>query len=257
MALRFLLLLAVLLASGAALANGSAASRNLEVVAEGALLAPGSYTVAAGTRLSQLMATTHPASDAYLPGIALYRKGARPQQVRLRAGLQYSLDLLEEDQDPQIATAATALSRWLQDHPASGRMPLPINDMRLMQVQRGSDPILEQGDALRVPRRPNKITVLGAVESACELPHQPLRDVRDYLRDCTVTSAADRNDLYVVQPDMTVQKVGVAPWNRTDPQAVAPGGVIFVPLRQHAIDAVDSAFNAEFAAFIATQAPHP
>ncbi|UUS13455.1 capsule biosynthesis GfcC family protein [Stenotrophomonas sp. CD2] len=81
--------------------------------------------------------------------------------------------------------------------------------------------------------------------------------MHDYLRDCTVTSAADRNDLYVVQPDMTVQKVGVAQWNRTDPQAVAPGGVIFVPLRQHAIDAVDSAFNAEFAAFIATQAPHP
>ncbi|MNC79941.1 hypothetical protein D3C75_1325760 [compost metagenome] len=56
---------------------------------------------------------------------------------------------------------------------------------------------------------------------------------------------------------MTVQRIGIALWNRAGPQAVAPGGVIFVPLRQHAIDAVDSAFNAEFAAFIATQALQP
>lgn len=39
--------------------------------------------------------------------------------------------------------------------------------------------------------------------------------------------------------------------------ASRPGGVIFVPLRQHAVAAVDSTFNAEFAAFIATQALQP
>ncbi|UID77462.1 capsule biosynthesis GfcC family protein [Stenotrophomonas maltophilia] len=257
MTLRFLPLLAALLAPGPALANKSAMPGNHEVVAEGALLAPGSYTVTSNTRLSQLLATTQPAADAYLPGLALHQQSSRLQQVRLRAGLQHDLDSLEVHQDPHIAQAAAGMSRWLQDHPASGRVPLPINDMRLMQVQKSSDPILEQGDVLRVPRRPATISVVGAVESACELAHQPLRDALDYLQDCAVTPAADRNDLYIVQPDMTVQKVGIALWNRADPHAVAPGGIIFVPLHQHVADAVDSNFNAEFAAFIATQALQP
>lgn len=257
MALRFLPLLAALLVPGPSLANKPAESGNLEVAAEGALRAPGSYTVAAGTRLSQLLATTQPAADAYLPALALHRQNARLQQVRLRAGLQHDLDLLEEHQDPQIADAAAGLSRWLQDHPASGRIRLPVNDMRLMQVQAGSDPVLEQGDVLIAPRRPATITVVGAVESTCELTHQPLRDAHEYLRECAATPAADPDELYVVQPDMTVQKIGIALWNRADPQPVAPGGVIFVPLRQHAVAAVDSTFNAEFAAFIATQALQP
>ncbi len=257
MGFRFLPLLAALLAAGPALANKSPAPGNLEVVVDGALSAPGSYTVAVGTRLSRLLATTQPTADAYLPALALYRPHARLQQVRLRAGLQHDLDLLEEHQDPQIADAATGLSRWLQDHPASGRIRLPVNDMRLMQVQAGSDPVLEQGDVLIAPRRPATITVVGAVESTCELTHQPLRDAHEYLRECAATPAADPDELYVVQPDMTVQKIGIALWNRADPQPVAPGGVIFVPLRQHAVAAVDSTFNAEFAAFIATQALQP
>jgi len=248
------------LAAGLAVAFSASGDTGLPpmmIRVEGQAHAPGQYTVVAGGRLSQALAAARPKLEAYEPGIALVRESERVEQIRLRAGLEHDLITLQKSKDSSIANAATGLLRWLDGHDATGRIPLSVNDMRLMQVQPKSDPPLESGDVLIIPSRSKTIKVMGAVAAPCELHHEPLRDARDYLSACPTNAGADPNDLYVVQPDAHTVRIGIAMWNRADPQSVAPGGVIYVPIRQRAVDTVDGTFNAEFAAFVATQVLHP
>ncbi|QHB71208.1 capsule biosynthesis GfcC family protein [Stenotrophomonas sp. 364] len=234
-----------------------AQSASLIARVDGQVHAPGDYTLATGARVSSLLATARPGTQAYLPGAALFREHDRLEQVRLRAGIEHDLIDLQDHKRPEIAKVAEQLLQWIDARDATGRVPLATTDVRLMQVQPMADPVLAPGDKLHFPPRPTTITVMGAVGAACELPHQPERDARDYLRDCSITKAADPSDLFVIQPDMVVQRIGIALWNRADPQTVAPGGVIYVPLREREINKVDPSFNTDFAAFIATQALTP
>lgn len=237
--------------------TATAQSAPLIARVDGQVHAPGEYTLATGARLSSLLAAARPDTQAYLPGAALFREHDRLEQVRLRAGIEHALVELQDHKRPEIAKVAAQLLQWIDTRDATGRVRLAATDVRLMQVQPLANPVLAPKDKLHLPIRPTTITVMGAVDAACELPHQSERDARDYLRDCPITKAADPSDLFVIQPDMVVQQIGIALWNRADPQAVAPGGVIYVPMRQGEINKVDPSFNTDFAAFIATQALTP
>lgn len=241
-------ILAALLATGAAQAA--------QIHIEGAAEATGVYELSAGARLAEGLLLARPSADAYLLGTSLERPQALQAQVRLRAGLQYGAGQLAESADAQVVALAQALQTWLETHPATGRTPI-IGSARLIQVQPASNPVLATGDRLRFPLQPRTITVMGAVEQECELPHVPQRDARDYLRDCHPSPLADRNDIYVIQPDGRVQQLGIGLWNRADPQAVAPGGTVFVPVRASLIKRIDPLFNSDFATFIATQPINP
>ncbi|MBN5129100.1 capsule biosynthesis GfcC family protein [Stenotrophomonas maltophilia] len=223
---------------------------------EGAAEAAGEYELSAGARLADGLLLARPNTDAYLLGTSLERPHALKAQVRLRAGLQYGAGQLAESADAQVVTLAEALQTWLETHPATGRTPI-TGPARLIQVRPANNPVLATGDRLRFPLQPRTITVMGAVEQECELPHVPQRDARDYLRDCHPSPLADRNDIYVIQPDGRIQQLGIGLWNRADPQAVAPGGTVFVPVRASLIKHIDPLFNSDFATFIATQPINP
>ncbi|CAH0064285.1 capsule biosynthesis GfcC family protein [Stenotrophomonas geniculata] len=223
---------------------------------EGAVEAAGEYELSAGARLADGLLLARPNTDAYLLGTSLERPHALQAQVRLRAGLQYGVGQLAESADAQVVTLAQALQTWLETHPATGRTPI-AGPARLIQVQPANNPILATGDRLRFPLQPRTITVMGAVEQECELPHVPQRDARDYMGDCHPSPLADRNDIYVIQPDGRIQQLGIGLWNRADPQAVAPGGTVFVPVRASLIKHIDPLFNSDFATFIATQPINP
>ncbi|WP_439449490.1 capsule biosynthesis GfcC family protein [Stenotrophomonas sp. ATs4] len=234
----------------------ASATQAAQIHIEGAAEATGAYELSAGARLADGLLLARPRADAYLLGTSLERPQALQAQVRLRAGLQYGAGQLAQSADAQVATLAQALQTWLETHPATGRTPI-TGAARLIQVQPTNNPVLAAGDRLRLPLQPRTITVMGAVGQECELPHIPQRDARDYLRDCHPGPLADRNDIYVIQPDGRIQQLGIGLWNRADLQAVAPGGTVFVPLRASLIKRIDPLFNSDFAAFIATQPVSP
>ncbi|MBD3740753.1 MAG: capsule biosynthesis GfcC family protein [Stenotrophomonas sp.] len=241
-------LLAALLATGCIHAA--------QIRIEGAAEKADAHHLPAGSRLADALLLAHPHADAYLLGISFERPLALQNQVRLRAGLQYGAGKLAETDAPQVMALARALQDWLDAHPATGRLPI-ASAARLIQVQPLKNPVLVDGDTLRFPLRPRTITVMGAVEQACSLPHTPQRDARDYLRDCQPSVLADHNDIYVIQPDGRIQRVGIALWNRGDPQSIAAGGTLYVPVRKHLLKDIDPLFNSDFAAFIATQPVSP
>lgn len=217
---------------------------------------PGTFTIPVGGRVSDLLIAARPSEAAYLPGLMFKREQARLNQLRLRAGLLHDLSEMQRSSKADVQTAASALAKWLDNHHATGRV-LQQSDFRLLQVQPRSNPALAAGDSLTVPTRPKTIRIIGAVAAYCELEHIPLRNAQDYLHDCPSSTAADRNYVYVIQPDGTVQQLGVAAWNRADPQTIAPGGSLYIPFAISKAGVIDDDFNHEFAAFIATQPMTP
>lgn len=246
----------VLLACSSSLWAAPALSGVSEVNVQGAVEVPGAVQVQAGGRISDVLNAVRPNAAAYLLGSSLQREQERQDQLRQRAGLLHTLGQLPQHENLDVRAAGELLHDWLEAHPATGRVRLVL-ERRLMQVQLPNNPVARQGDSIIVPLRPQNVHVIGAVIQPCTLPHQPLQDAKAYLAHCPVSDAADPDTLYVVQPDGLVQALGIAAWNRADPQPVAAGGTIYVPVRESAMKHIDPSFNEDFASFIATQPVDP
>ena len=238
------------------LLNAQPDSGAVQVQVSGEVRRAGTIQISKGGRLADVLHVAQPTAEAYLLGASLQREPEREAQMRQRAGLQYILQQLPGHEDEDVRRVGVQLDTWLRAHPATGRLRLML-ERRLMQAQPLANPPAGSGDRILIPRRPQTVHLIGALQAPCELPHDPLMDAPEYLAQCPVSAAADADTLYVVQPDGLVQTLGVAAWNRADPQAVAAGGTIYVPIRQSALEELDTAFNEEFASFVATQPVEP
>jgi len=216
---------------------------------------PGARQLPDGARFADAVLAAMPTALAYPLGAAVLRPSALPEQRRRKAGVAYDLEAI--GRDPGVAVAmqvrASVLRQWLDALPVTGRVPVQL-DARRLEVDVRSNRILAEGDRFVYPRRPATIRIVGAVTQSCTLAHEPLRDAIEYLRDCAIDrAAADRNILYVIQPDGRVQPLGIAPWNRSAPQALAPGAMVYVPLDEAALGAAGASLNRDVADFLATQ----
>lgn len=253
MALLRLALLPLLSLSAAIPAVAQPAPPTVDVVVEGAVGAPGRYTLPLGSRLSEAVAAAQPHIDAYTLGAALLRKQDQEEQVRLKAGLLHDLKQLSNSADADIAGNAAVLHAWIESLPVTGRVLRQTLEPRLLEIQPKLDPVVKPGDRVVYPARATEIRVIGAVARPCELPQLAEQAVQTYLRACPATAAADRDYVYAIQPDGNVQQIGIAAWNRGSPQALAPGGVLYIPLSERATRTIDPEFNRQLAEFVATQ----
>jgi len=232
----------------------AAAAATLEVQVSGAVAHPGKYPLPAGSRFADAVLAAMPDSQAGYPlGAAVLRTQAVPAQLRLKAGLLFDLKELAAAADrPASAARLEALHDWVQAMPVTGRVRGQL-DPRRLEVDRANNRVLASGDRFHYPRRPTTIAVVGAVDHFCTLPHAPLRDAGDYLADCPTNALADRDLLFVIQPDGQVQRLGIAAWNRMGAQSLAPGATIYVPLQARVLHGVADSFNDDLAQFLATQ----
>jgi hypothetical protein len=243
------------IAAGLLLAGARpAAAQTLCVQVSGEVHQPGEYPMAPGSRFAEAVLAAMPTEHAYALGAAVLRPSAQAGQQRLKAGLQYDLQALASDPEttPALALRAEALREWLSTLPVTGRVRAEL-DPRRLEVDRASNRLLASGDQFLYPPRPATVQVVGAVTAPCTLPHVPLREAAGYLRDCPLEAdSADRDQLFVIQPNGAVQRLGIALWNRAAPQALAPGAVVYVPLDERALRALPQ-LNDELAQFLATQ----
>ena len=236
-------------------AHAAAPAHLLQVTAEGAVHREGPQQLPAGSRFANAVLAAMPRRDAYLPGASVLRVETRAEQVRLRAGLLHDLQTVAEAIEAPAAVAASAhsLHAWVDSLPASGREPIEGNARRLEAGRGDSNRLLAAGDRFYFPERPVTVSVVGAVVRPCALPHVPARDAVAYLADCAVDlSAADPDTLHVIQPDGSVQALGIANWNRSPAQALAPGAIVYVPLRAKAVADIAPELDAAMTRFLAT-----
>lgn len=234
------------------------AQPSLRVQVSGAVAHPGVLQVPVGARLADVTSAAQVDNTAYVLGAAWLRPELQRAQLRLKAGLLYELQVIalqaRVQQHAGLQMLAQRLRSQLTAMPLTGRQVVTTLEPHALQIDDAANLPLQAGDQLFYPWRPRTIRVLGAVAHDCRLAQVPLRDARDYLQACPRAASADADLLYVIQPDGHVFEQGVALWNRSAPLALAPGAVLYVPLRRDWIaPAADDRFNAEMARFLATQ----
>lgn len=247
--------LPVLLACGVLSAHPADAAVAVQV--SGRVAHAGSQQLPDGARLADAVLAAQVSPDAYVLGAAWLRPRLRDPQARLKAGVLYELGVLEAqarlDGDAALTELAARLQQQLRALPVTGRQPGALLDPRPLEIS-DQNHLLGNGDRIVYPLRPASVRVTGAVHADCALAHVPLQDARRYLQDCALAAAADPGWLYIIQPDGTVQRQGIAAWNRDPPRALAPGAVLYVPILERALPAaVREDTNADIAAFLATQ----
>jgi hypothetical protein len=234
----------------------SATDAPLKIDAEGLVAHPGVSSVPATGRYSDAALAASPTAEAYLLGAALLRSSLVDAQTRLRAGAIYDLGELArragKDGDDALMNRAMTMLAWIRALPVTGRQ-VALLDPRVVEVTAEANLPLENGDVLHYPVRPATVRIVGAVVAPCEVAHVPMQDARRYLAACPADRLADADDFFVIQPDGRVIRQGRALWNLSDPLALAPGAVLYVPIRTSATVAVDPDLDKDVATFLGTQ----
>ncbi|MBD8872838.1 capsule biosynthesis GfcC family protein [Rhodanobacter sp. DHB23] len=236
--------------------NALLAHAGLQVQVGGAVNRPGTLSLKDGARLSNAALAADVQPQAYLLGAAWLRPSLLVPQERLKVGILFDLDQLHlramQRGDTALADTVGQLRNATAMLPVTGREPALLAP-RAVETNADANLPLLPGDRLFYPLRPDTIRVVGAVQSPCTLPLQPLRNALGYLAQCPLAHGADRDWVYVIQPDGQVFRRGVALWNRSTPLPLAPGALVYVPLSARIAGAVDDTLNHDMADFLATQ----
>lgn len=245
-------LLALLLGTITAATATAAPQVSVEVI--GHVSRPGQQILPEGARLSDAVLAASPQTSAYPLAAAWLRASEQIAQTRLKAGVLFDLAQLIESTsaDADDASVARTLAEDIKRMPVTGRVPALLT-ARAVEVADERNRPLGDGDRLVYPGRPTTVTVMGVVAQRCTLQHVAQQAPLDYLRHCPALGAASKDDLYVIEPDGRVEKIGIALWNRSAHSTLAPGAVLYVPLRPSALARVNPGLNEEIAGFLATQ----
>lgn len=229
----------------------------IHVRVEGHVAHPATLTLPYAARYADAAIAAAPSREAYFIGADLIRASTVEGQVRLRAGILDSLAVAASEAAKQAndvaAGAARSMRGWIGAMPVTGRVVVAMLDPRVVEITPSANLHLADGDILRYPSRPATVRIVGAVKTPCEVPFEPMKDASRYLPACPATGAANIETFYVVQPDGTVIRQGRALWNHSEPLSLAPGAIMYVPLKAAITEKVDPDLDHDIAAFLATQ----
>ncbi|PQO99696.1 hypothetical protein C5612_25875 [Pseudomonas frederiksbergensis] len=226
------------------------------VTVSGDVRSPGHFDIKPGARLLDVILRAQPNAESYWLGAAWLHHSLLDKQARLKAGVLFDLKLLQRgallDGKNTRANLSARLYEQVEQLPVTGRQ-VAVLDPIAVETGFARNSLLDDGDRLIYPARPSTVEVLGAVAQPCHVPYRALREIRAYAQDCTVIDDAERDYLWLIQPDGQVRRVGVAAWNREDGVVAAPGSRILVPIRSDDLETPTPELNQQLAEFLATQ----
>jgi len=199
---------------------------------------PGKYPIARGERLSRVLQRAGGlTSYAYPKGAIFLRDSVRQREQeyleRLTAQLERDLGVFatsgpELGVKKEVAIAeGQALLQQMRAAKATGRMV--INVSALLDVREGYDIVVQPGDKLIIPQRPDEVTVLGEVYYPTSHLHVAGHSRDEYIRlSGGVTERGNKKAVYVVHADGSVSPPRRWFANSID---VGPGDTVIVPLK--------------------------
>jgi protein involved in polysaccharide export with SLBB domain len=213
---------------------------------EGEVRFPGAYPISRGETMRSLIARAGGLTPQGYPQGGLftreYLKERERQQIkvltdRMRQDLG-TLALQASQSGGQAASQASdtlaigqSLLAELQAAEPVGRLVIDLD--RVMAAEPGSsaDVVLRDGDRLRVPKRPQEVTVIGEVQNSTSHLYDPALTRDDYLRlSGGTTKKADDKRIYVVRANGSVEAGTGSRWFRSTEGDIRPGDTIVVPL---------------------------
>jgi hypothetical protein len=234
----------------------SPAAAQLQVRVDGAVAKAQTFSFPNRAHLSDVALAAHVLPEAYPLGAAWLRAALLKPQTGLKAGVLFDLTSLGSQallhRRDELALLAATLHDWIAAMPVTGRTPALL-DPRAVEITPDANRGVADGDRLFYPLRPTTIRIVGAVQQICDLPLRPLQDARLYLSSCAQSPLADPDWIYVIEPDGRVFRQGIALWNRSAALSLAPGAVVYVPIRERSAAPIDPQLNSDLAAFLATQ----
>ena len=200
---------------------------------------PGRYVITRGERYSDVIARAGGLNDyAFALGTVFTRVSAREQESasnrRAAADLRESLftastqGLNNQSGNTAAGTAVADLLQKLETAPVLGRVVIEA-DPALLSARPGSDFLLEPGDEIFVPKRPNAVTVTGQVLSAGSLAFVSGAAPEAYIKQAGgYSEAADKSRAFLVLPNGIARPLSRSFWTARD-DSIPPGSVIVVP----------------------------
>ncbi len=206
------------------------------VLLSGEFNRPGLYSVRKGETLAQLTARAGGLSPlAYPYGAIFTRRSVKElqQEGLRRTSRELTTALLSVSARKEGSGAALAggqqLIAQLATVEAPGRVVVEA-DPRVLALRPDLDTVLESGDAVVMPKRPNFVLALGDVSNPGALQFIANKSVGEYLREAGGTSkSADEKRIFLVLPNGTAQPLGSRGWGRSTSTVVPPGSTIIVP----------------------------
>lgn len=221
--------------AGAAAPAGEAAEAAERVTLAGEFARPGDYTVRKGERLSELIFRAGGLTEVAFPYGAVFTRERvkRAEEAALRRAaseVEATLAALgpRTDTDETRTVAMARMSARLRATQPLGRVVIEA-DPTLLRVRPALDTVLEAGDRLFMPKRPNYVTVVGGVQNPSAVRFQPGMTAADYVRRAGgFQPTADDSRVFVVLPNGEAHRIGASLWNY-QPLHVPPGSTIIVP----------------------------
>jgi polysaccharide biosynthesis/export protein len=205
------------------------------VLIAGEFIRPGLYNIRRGEKLSELITRAGGLTDQAYPYGAVFTRERvkREQQVgfdRAARELNSALAVAAANRgvDPRAVLSLQELSEQLRQVEAQGRVVIEA-DPAVLQVRAELDTVMEAGDRVFMPKRPNFVSVIGDVLNPGTLqfisgapPDRYIRQAGGFQR------SADEGRVFVVFPNGAAQPVKIGPWNYTQVQ-IPPGSTLVVP----------------------------
>lgn len=198
---------------------------------------PGLYAIRRGEKLSELLARSGGLTDyAYAYGTVFTRRSVKESQEEgyRRTARELNNSLLaiaarSSQSSGEGLAGAAALIKTLSEAEAPGRMVVEA-DPRVLAMRPDLDTILEPGDNIFVPKRPNFVLALGDVNNPGALQFVAGKPANSYLREAGGSlSTADGKRVFMVLPNGTAQPVRMSGWGGGNGATPPPGTTIIVP----------------------------
>ncbi|MBL6455426.1 SLBB domain-containing protein [Belnapia sp. T6] len=213
------------------------------VTLAGEFVRPGIYDIRRGERLSEIIARAGGLTpQAYPYGAVFTRDSVRERQ---QDGFQRSARELEQGLMQVAAGQAVAglrgssdlggaiqagreLANSLRQARAAGRMVVEANPV-ILAGRPDLDVLLEPGDLIAMPKRPNEVTVVGSVLNPGSLQFATGWRANDYVRAAGGEQRfADGSRAFVVLPNGQSSPAGLGAWQMGGPP-IPPGSTVVVP----------------------------
>lgn len=205
---------------------------------------PGSYELRRGERLSDVIARAGGlTAEAFPYGAVFTRESVRQRQqegfARTARDLESSLVQLASGQALPGSRGGTAdvggamkagreLAATLREARAAGRVVVEANPVILL-ARPDLDILLEPGDVLAMPKRPQDVTVVGAVLNPGSLPFRQGWRAAEYIQASGGAQRfADASRVFVVLPNGEAAPAGQGYFQGGGPP-LAPGSLVMLP----------------------------
>lgn len=205
------------------------------VLLVGEFTRPGLYEIRRGERLSEVIARAGGLTQQAYPygGIftrqrvqAAQRAGLRRASRELNSAL--AVVAVQRNVNPTSILALQRFSEQLGSVEALGRV-VTETDPTVLQVRPELDAVLEPGDRLYMPKRPNFVTVIGDVLNPGAMQFIAGTAADEYIRQAGgFQRSADEDRIFVVYPNGQAEPLALNVWN-FNPVQLPPGSTLVVP----------------------------